>query len=94
MANGDNFVIHKNKGPITIPGFQTIIDKPPSSPCLSIITAWGFISTKEHSRAFEINFDHAKYIVTNGQTVHVTGKIDGIQLNGDSVLNPSTFLHF
>ncbi len=55
---------------------------------------FGFYLNKQHSRAFEINFDHAKYIVTDGQNVHVTGTIDGAPVNGDSVLNPQTFLHF
>ena len=49
---------------------------------------------KSKTKALEINFDHIKYIVTDGQTARVTGTIDGIAVNGDSVLNPKTFLHF
>jgi len=54
----------------------------------------GFYLNKKHSRAIEINFDHAKYIVTDGQRVKITGTIDGKRVDGDSTLNPDTFLHF
>ena len=54
----------------------------------------GFYLNKKHTRAVELNFDHAKYIVNDWQTVKVTGTIDGVQVNGDSTLNPQTFLHF
>ncbi|MFN8290832.1 MAG: hypothetical protein U0U70_11280 [Chitinophagaceae bacterium] len=93
MANGDDFILHKARAHNN-PGFQTILDKPLKFSLPQYNYRLGFYLNKARSRAFEINFDHAKYIVTNGQTVHVTGKIDGITVNGDSVLNPSTFLHF
>ena len=54
----------------------------------------GFYLNKLHTRAIEVNFDHAKYIVTDFQKVKVTGIIDGKPVNGDSILNPQTFLHF
>lgn len=93
MSNGDNFTLHKARAHNN-PGFQTIIDKPWQISIPQYNYRLGFYLNKTHTRAFEINFDHAKYIVTNGQTVHVTGRIDGIKADGDSVLNPSTFLHF
>lgn len=93
MANGDNFILHKARAHNN-PGFQTILDKPLKFSLPQYNYRLGFYLNKEHTRAFEINFDHAKYIVTNGQTVHVTGKIDGKPADGDSVLNPATFLHF
>ncbi|MEO7523748.1 MAG: hypothetical protein ABIT58_06610, partial [Ferruginibacter sp.] len=54
----------------------------------------GFYLNKKHSRAIEINFDHGKYVVTDGQRVRVTGKIDGKPVDGDSILNRENFLHF
>lgn len=45
------------------------------------------------TKAIEINFDHAKYVVTDGQKVHVTGIIDGVKVDGDSILNSNNFLH-
>jgi hypothetical protein len=40
-----------------------------------------------------LNFDHAKYVVDDFQKALVTGKIDGVQVDGDSILNPVTFFH-
>ena len=93
MQNGDKFELHHAKAhdkrgwgdiftetsQVTIPQYNYRI---------------GFYLDKQHSRAIEINFDHAKYVVTDGQTVHVTGNIDKQTVDGDSVLNPQTFLHF
>jgi len=41
-----------------------------------------------------LNFDHAKYIVTDGQTLHVKGTIDGKAVDADSIMDPDRFLHF
>lgn len=93
MSNGNNFILHhakahdrgdyddiiKETGQITIPQYNYRI---------------GFYLNKAFTKAIEINFDHAKYIVTDGQNVHVTGTIDKIHVDGDSVLNPETFLHY
>lgn len=93
MANGDDFILHKAKAHNN-PGFQTIIDKPLKFSLPQYNYRLGFYLNKEHTRAIEANFDHAKYILNKGQTVHVTGRIDGISVNGDSVLNATRFLHF
>ena len=93
MSNGNNFTLHnavahdrgdfdaiyKKSGDISIPQYNY---------------RFGFYLNNSHSKAIELNFDHAKYIVTDGQKVHVTGIIDGEQVDGDSVLNPHSFLHF
>jgi len=93
MGNGDDFSLRKAKAHNN-PGFQTIIDKPWKISLPQYNYRLGFYLNKSHTKAFEINFDHIKYIVTDGQTVRVKGKIDGVAVDGDSVLNPSTFLHF
>lgn len=93
MSNGNNFILHhanahdkgdysailKGLGQVSIPQYNYRV---------------GFYLNQHYSRAIELNFDHAKYVVTDGQTVRVTGVIDGVQVNGDSILNPQTFLHF
>ncbi len=93
MSNGNDFTLHHAKAHNN-PGFQTIIDKPLQISIPQYNYRLGFYLNKKHSKAAEINFDHAKYIVTNGQKVHVTGQIDDMTVNGDSILNPATFLHF
>lgn len=93
MGNGDHFTIHKavahDKG-----DFDAIYKKPTEISIPQYNYRIGFYLNKKHSKAIELNFDHAKYVVTDGQTVHVTGMIDGKYVNGDSTLNPDTFLHF
>jgi hypothetical protein len=42
----------------------------------------------------ELNYDHTKYIVTDYQTVRVKGQFNGQQYDGDTILDPKTFLHF
>jgi hypothetical protein len=93
MSNGDNFILHharahdrgnfdaiyKETLQISIPQYNYRI---------------GLYLNKKHNRSLEINFDHAKYILADGQTVHVTGTINGQHVDGDSVVNPQTFLHF
>jgi hypothetical protein len=37
----------------------------------------GYFFNKKKGLAIEINFDHTKYIIADGQQVHVTGTIDG-----------------
>jgi hypothetical protein len=41
----------------------------------------------------EINYDHAKYVVDDGQRTHVTGQIFGKQIDKDTTIEGS-FLHF
>ena len=41
----------------------------------------GYFFNQKQDLAFEINFDHTKYIVTYGQPVVVTGKINGKSVN-------------
>lgn len=93
LSNGDNFTlvnarahdkpdldqIYKNAKDISIPQYNYRI---------------GFYLNAKHTKAIELNFDHIKYVVTDGQNVHVTGTIDGVKADGDSILNPDTFLHF
>jgi hypothetical protein len=93
MANGNNFTLHHaiahDKG-----DFDAIYKEPGDISIPQYNYRFGFYLNKSHSKALELNFDHAKYVVTDGQIVHVTGTIDGIHVDGDSMLNPKSFLHF
>ncbi len=42
----------------------------------------------------EINYDHAKYVVTDYQKVRVKGRVNNNYFDQDTVLDPATFLHF
>jgi len=93
MSNGDDFILHKvkahDKG-----DYDAIFKKPAQISIPQYNYRIGFYLNQQHSKALEINFDHTKYVVTNGQKARVTGIIDGVPVNGDSILNPATFLHF
>jgi hypothetical protein len=93
MPNGNDFILH-NASALDRPDLDAIYKKPKDISIPQYNYRIGFYLNKSHSKALEVNFDHAKYIVTDGQVVHVTGIIDGKQVNGDSTLNPDTFLHF
>lgn len=93
MPNGTNFTLHNAKA-LNRPDLDAIYKEPLDVSIPQYNYRIGFYLNKKHSRAIELNFDHAKYIVTDGQTVKVTGTIDGKTVNADSVLNPQTFLHF
>lgn len=93
MSNGDDFILHNVKAHDS-GDFDAIYKKPSEVSIPQYNYRIGFYLDKLHSKAIEINFDHTKYVVTDGQTVRVTGTIGGVQVNGDSVLYPKDFLHF
>lgn len=93
MSNGDNFTLHNVKAHDS-GDFDAIFKKPTEISIPQYNYRIGFYLNESHSKAIEINFDHTKYIVTDGQTARVTGIINGQPVNGDSVLRPETFLHF
>jgi hypothetical protein len=54
----------------------------------------GFYLNKTHTKAIELNFDHIKYVVTDYQNVKIRGRINGTEVNKDTILDPDKFLHF
>lgn len=92
MPNGNNFTLHDVKAKDR-PDFDAITKKPLEVSIPQYNYRFGFYLNPAHTRSIEINFDHIKYIVTDFQKAHVTGTIDGQHIDGDSILNPSTFLH-
>lgn len=93
MSNGDDFRLHKAKAHDSR-DYDAILEKPLEVSIPQYNYRLGFYLDTKHTKAIEINFDHAKYVVTDGQTVKVTGTINGIAVDGDSILNPGAFLHF
>jgi len=53
----------------------------------------GFYLNKKHTRAIEINYDHAKYIVYDSQLLHAKGTIGSTYFDKDTAFN-YTQLHF
>ncbi len=93
MNNGNNFTLHHAKAHDT-KGYSDVLKRPTQISIPQYNYRIGFYINKAFTKAIEINFDHAKYIVTDGQNVHVTGMIDKVHVDGDSILNRETFLHF
>jgi len=93
MSNGNDFKLHNAKAHDAT-DYDAIVKKPLQISIPQYNYRIGFYLNHAKTKALEINFDHAKYIVTDGQKVHVTGVIDGVQVDGDSTLNPDSFLHF
>jgi hypothetical protein len=93
MSNGNNFKLHHAKAHDK-PDLDAIYKEPDQVSIPQYNYRIGFYVNKKHTTAIELNFDHAKYVVTDGQQVHVTGTIDGKQVDGDSILNRDSFLHF
>lgn len=49
----------------------------------------GFYLNAARTRAVELNFDHAKYVMTANQRAHLTGSIGGESIDADTVIRPS-----
>ena len=93
MPNGNNFTLQHVKAHDR-PDLDAILKEPLDVSIPQYNYRIGFYLNKSHSKAIELNFDHSKYIVTDYQKVHVKGTIDGKPVDGDSTLDPKTFLHF
>lgn len=53
----------------------------------------GFYMNNKNDEGWEINYDHAKYVVDNAQTVHIKGTILGQQVDKDTLLR-APYFHF
>lgn len=54
----------------------------------------GYYFKKRPDIGIELNYDHAKYVVSRYQKVRVKGQIDGVSMDKDTILNPDNFVHF
>ena len=75
----DDFDQIYDVGNITIPQFSARL---------------GYLFNDKHDLGIEINYDHAKYVMNDYQNLHVTGQIFGTAIDKDTVIDPTTFLHF
>lgn len=92
LSNGSNFTLYSVRAHDS-PDMDAISKKPLEISIPQYNYRIGFYLNKQKTKSIEINFDHMKYIVTDFQYVHVSGTIDGKPADGDSILNPATFLH-
>jgi len=92
MGNGNKFILHNAKAHDKR-DFDAILKKPAEISIPQYNYRIGFYLNNTHSKALEINFDHAKYVVSDNQVVRVTGIIDGQVVDADSILNDQRFLH-
>ena len=92
MSNGNDFTLH-HVSAVDKPDFDAILENPIEISIPQYNYRIGFYLNSKKTKAIELNFDHAKYVVKDFQKAHVTGMIDGVQVDGDSILNPATFLH-
>lgn len=93
MSNGNDFKIYNVKAHDR-GDYDAIIKEPGDISIPQYNYRIGFYLNKSHTKAFELNFDHAKYIVTDWQTARVKGKIDGVAIDENKKLDPNDFLHF
>lgn len=93
LSNGDNFELHHAKAHQRT-SFGSLYKEPLQFTIPQYNYRVGFYINKQRTKAIELNFDHTKYVVTDGQTVRVTGTIAGQKVDENKVIDPVTFLHF
>ncbi len=93
MSNGNDFTVYNAKAEDKN-DFAAIIQSPIDVSIPQYNIRIGFYLNQQHSRMIEVNFDHSKYIVIDGQSVQVKGRIDGKEVNDSRTIDPLTFLHF
>jgi hypothetical protein len=54
----------------------------------------GYYFNNKKDFGIELNYDHAKYVVNNYQTVRVKGTFNGNYVDKDTIMDPKNFLHF
>lgn len=53
----------------------------------------GLYLNEKHTRSIEWNYDHTKYVMTDWQTLRITGHLFGRTIDKDTLINPD-FIHF
>ncbi len=74
------------------PGFKNMLTTPLTIP--QYVYRLGYYFNDKRDLGIEINFDHAKYIVDDWQTVHLKGSIRDVQYDKDTLVDPQKFMHF
>ncbi|MEY4926826.1 MAG: hypothetical protein RI894_1262 [Bacteroidota bacterium] len=76
------------------PDFDAILTKPWEITVPQYNYRMGMFLDEACTSAIEINFDHTKYVVNDGQLARVTGNLRGKTVDSMLVLDPQKFLHF
>ena len=53
----------------------------------------GYYFNDKHNLGFEINYDHAKYVMIDDQKLHVTGTIDHKYIDKDTIVSPRWLMY-
>lgn len=93
MNNGDNFTLHKARGAQRT-SFDAIYKHPLDITIPQYNWRVGFYINDEQTKAIEINFDHTKYVVEDGQALRVSGTLEGNEIDQVMIMDPDEFLHF
>lgn len=73
------------------PGLKRIFHENITIPQYSF--RFGVYFNDKHNLGIEINYDHAKYVIYNNQTAHLTGTIEGKEYDKDTIVR-SSFLTY
>jgi hypothetical protein len=92
LSDGSDFKILKGRAHDK-PDYDAILEKPTEISIPQYNYRLGFYLDKNHRHALELNFDHIKYVLTDGQKVKVVGFINKVPVYGDSILDPDKFMH-
>jgi hypothetical protein len=92
LSNGDDFTLVMAKAHDK-PDLDAIYKNPVEISIPQYNYRMGFYLNKEQTKAIELNFDHIKYVVTDYQNVKIRGRINGTNINKDTILDPVNFLH-
>lgn len=92
LSDGSDFKIVNGKAHDK-PDYDAILESPTEVSIPQYNYRLGFYLDKKHKHALELNFDHIKYVLTDGQKVKVIGFINKVPVYGDSVLDRNNFMH-
>ena len=93
MNSGDNFTLHKARGSQRT-SFDAIYKHPFDITIPQYNWRIGFYINQAKTHAIEINFDHTKYVVEDGQKLRVSGTLDGQAIDEYMIIDPDELLHF
>jgi hypothetical protein len=87
-----DFTIHRAKASDK-PDFEGLWQAPLDISIPQYSYRIGIYLNRENTWAVEFNFDHAKYVVYDDQTLHISGRLPGEAIDRDTTISRQ-FLHF
>lgn len=94
FSNGSqyDFTIHGARA-TDKPDFEGLWESPKDISIPQYSYRIGVYLNRENTWAIELNFDHAKYVVTDGQSLHISGRLPHEAIDRDTTVG-APFLHF